>query len=78
MGKKLLEDKVLAHSFGDVYCEIFERINDRARGMKDHSNRVVGPFRMLEIGFGCGHHNNGVSAVLWKTYFTEHGPGVTL
>ena len=25
-----------------------------------------------EIGFGCGHHNHGTGARLWKEYFNHH------
>ena len=33
----------------------------------------------LEIGFGCGHHNHGTSARMWKKYFEGgSGPGLSL
>ena len=86
IGKKIEEDKVLTHTYGEMYCELFENLchKEKNKGMKNkekyHSlnNKNSGKLRMLEIGFGCGHHVQGVSSVLWKTYFTEHGPGVTL
>lgn len=35
--------------------------------------------RMLEIGFGCGHHNHGTSARMWAEFFgSEKGPGLDL
>jgi hypothetical protein len=34
---------------------------------------------MLEVGFGCGHHNHGSSARMWKSFFEDRGgPGVSL
>jgi len=37
------------------------------------------PLRVLEIGFGCGHHTHGASALMWKRFFHSNGgPGVQL
>lgn len=52
LGKQFGDDKFVAHTFGDLYCETMAPFR---------SSRV--PLRMLEIGFGCGHHNHGKSAL---------------
>ena len=52
LGNKYGDDKFVSHTFGDLYCETMAPF----RG-----SRV--PLRMLEIGFGCGHHNHGKSAL---------------
>lgn len=52
LGKQFGDDKFVSHTFGDLYCETMAPF----RG-----SRV--PLRMLEIGFGCGHHNHGKSAL---------------
>jgi hypothetical protein len=51
LGKEYDDDKFYHHIFGDLYCENFIPFrNSRSK------------LRMLEIGFGCGHHNHGRSA----------------
>jgi hypothetical protein len=51
LGKEYEDDKFYNHIFGDIYCENFIPFrNSRSK------------LRMLEIGFGCGHHNHGRSA----------------
>jgi hypothetical protein len=69
IGKALEDDKFTSHSFGTLYCEL---LNPIRTGL----NRKI---RMLEIGFGCGHHNHGVSARVWKQFFSpSNGPGLAL
>ena len=51
LGKEHEDDKFYGHIFGDLYCEtLIPFRNSRTK------------LRMLEIGFGCGHHNHGRSA----------------
>ena len=52
LGKVHGDDKFVSHAFGDLYCETMAPFR---------SSRT--PLRMLEIGFGCGHHNHGKSAL---------------
>jgi hypothetical protein len=52
LGKVHGDDKFVSHTFGDLYCETMAPFR---------SSRA--PLRMLEIGFGCGHHNHGKSAL---------------
>ena len=51
LGKEYDDDKFYEHTFGDIYCETL--IPFRSSRSK---------LRMLEVGFGCGHHNHGRSA----------------
>lgn len=61
-------DKYFSHNYCYTYCDIFQPLRRSNIGI-----------RMLEIGFGCGHHNHGSSALLWKSYFSFlNGPGVKL
>lgn len=69
IGKALENDKVLHHKYHHLYCKEFMPF---VNGIKD---RAV---RMLEIGFGCGHHNHGTSAVMWNKFFTSHGTDLKL
>lgn len=51
LGKEYNDDKFYDHIFGDLYCEnLIPFRNSKTK------------LRMLEIGFGCGHHNHGRSA----------------
>lgn len=45
-------------NYQSLYCELF--FHKRAQKL-----------RMLEIGFGCGHHVHGASAKLWNKFFTN-------
>ena len=67
MGELLNDDKFTSHEYMNMYCEVF-------RDFKMSPKKT----RMLEIGFGCGHNNHGVSARIWKSYFTTGGSGVDL
>jgi len=67
MGQVLNDDKFTSHQYMNMYCEVF-------RDFKSSPKKT----RMLEIGFGCGHHAHGVSARIWKQYFTNDGSGVEL
>ena len=63
IGKALENDKVLHHKYHHLYCKEFMPF---INGIKDR------PIRMLEIGFGCGHHNHGTSAIMWNKFFTSN------
>jgi hypothetical protein len=69
IGTQLANDKVLTHKYHHLYCKtLLPFIN----GIKDR------PIRMLEIGFGCGHHNHGNSALMWHKFFTSNGAKLEL
>ena len=57
IGSLLVNDKI-EHEYGNLYEK--ELCLMKRRGA---------PVRMLEIGFGCGHHNHGTSARMWKEFF---------
>jgi hypothetical protein len=61
LGRKYKSDKMLDHIFYESYCDTLQKYV----GMKD--------LRVLEIGFGCGHHVHGSSAQLWREYFDKNG-----
>ena len=67
MGLILGDDKFTSHSYHNMYCEVF-------RDFKATQKKI----RMLEIGFGCGHNNHGVSARIWKSFFSNGGSDVNL
>jgi hypothetical protein len=46
------------HNYQSLYCDLFRPLRE---------NHI----KMLEIGFGCGHHIAGASAKLWNKYFTN-------
>ena len=46
------------HRYQDLYCMLFQPLR--------HSK-----IAMLEIGFGCGHHIAGASALLFKEFFSQ-------
>ena len=51
LGKEFEDDKFYHHTYGDLYCENLSPFRNSRQKL-----------RMLEIGLGCGHHNNGRSA----------------
>lgn len=62
IGRSLKVDKYdEGHRYGDAYCELTSRLK--------HSGQKV---RLLEIGFGCGHHPNGASARCWHRFFESN------
>lgn len=67
MGLLLAEDKFSEHHYENLYCEVF-------RDYRSSKQKT----RMLEIGFGCGHIVHGVSARVWKSFFTHGGSGIDL
>ena len=67
MGQLLNDDKFTSHQYMNIYCDVF-------RDFKSSQKKT----RMLEIGFGCGHNNHGVSARIWKSFFTDGGSGLDL
>lgn len=57
IGNQARNDKVdLFHNYQGLYCDLFRHMR-------------TAPVRMLEIGFGCGHHIHGSSAIMWNQYF---------
>ena len=68
-------DKITAHSFGDIYCEILRKYRYKSIIQGEIKRKKL---RMLEIGLGCGHHIVGAGANMFKKYFTEDGPGLEL
>jgi len=64
IGRDIENFKVLGHSYHLLYCKVLMPF------VKEIQNR---PIRLLEIGFGCGHHNHGNSALLWNKFFTSNG-----
>lgn len=59
LGEEFSVDKMNPyHNFQSLYCDLFRPI----RQMK---------LKMLEIGFGCGHHVHGQSAKMWKAFFPK-------
>lgn len=67
LGDELKEDKFIQHHYDNTYCEVF-------RDFRRSQMRT----KMLEIGFGCGHHVNGISSLIWKQFFTNGGSGIEL
>jgi len=68
LGKHFHNDKVVSHTYNTLFCETLSPLLKSTQEL-----------RMLEIGFGCGHHNHGTSALMWKSFFHMHkGPGVKL
>lgn len=69
LGKFFDNDKMVSHQYLPIYCE-------KLQPFRKSDTRL----RMLEIGFGCGHHGErGSSANMWKSFFhMRHGPGVDL
>jgi hypothetical protein len=56
LGNKYAVDKVdSSHRYQGLYCTLFEPIRHFS-------------LDMLEIGFGCGHHVHGRSALMWNRY----------
>ena len=56
------------HRYGPMYCDILTPLRSSPHKL-----------RVLEIGFGCGHYNNGVGARLIKNFFqSDGGPDVLL
>lgn len=56
------------HRYGPMYCDILTPLRSSPRKL-----------RVLEIGFGCGHYNNGVGARVIKNFFqSDGGPDVLL
>ena len=64
LGEALKNDKVIVHHYDLLYC---------AELMPFIYNIADRPIRMLEIGFGCGHHNHGTSALMWHKFFKSMG-----
>lgn len=68
LGRLYQNDKIISHNYGNLYCELMQQFRHKEKKVK-----------MLEIGFGCGHHNHGTSAQMWKKYFQSgSGPDVSL
>ena len=67
LGFKHESDKINQHRFYELYCDLLEKYRGREA------------MRMLEIGFGCGHHVHGSSALMWREYFDpKHNTGFIL
>jgi len=58
----MTDDKFTIHAYQNLYCETFRDFRRSPMKMK-----------MLEIGFGCGHHVNGRSSLIWTTWFAAAG-----
>eukprot|EP00002_Diphylleia_rotans_P027904 TRINITY_DN561_c0_g2_i1.p1 TRINITY_DN561_c0_g2~~TRINITY_DN561_c0_g2_i1.p1 ORF type:complete len:231 (-),score=22.99 TRINITY_DN561_c0_g2_i1:1394-2086(-) len=65
LGKQFDVDKFLGppfHSYETLYCKVVPSFLHRRQ-------IAAQEIRMLEIGFGCGHHVHGRSALLWSQFF---------
>ena len=59
LGEEYQVDKVnIFHNYQILYCELLKPIR--------HNH-----IKLLEIGFGCGHHVHGQSCLMWNAFFSH-------